>query len=125
MLLAGDHIYKMDYELMLRQHVEQRADVTVGCLEMPRSDSSGFGIMHVDGHGVIQSFLEKPIDPPPMPGICSLISRCHRDARAPSALTDQPLVDEVPVELPPAVPLAPALPKRLIQPMRCQHAPSL
>src|SRR5665647_2943663 len=56
-LLAGDHIYKMDYELMLRQHVEQRADVTIGCLEMPRSESSGFGIMHVDDHGVIQSFL--------------------------------------------------------------------
>jgi glucose-1-phosphate adenylyltransferase len=37
-LLAGDHIYKMDYELMLRQHVEQRADVTIGCLEMPRSN---------------------------------------------------------------------------------------
>ena len=67
-LLAGDHIYKMDYELMLQQHVEQRADVTVGCLEMPRSESSGFGIMDVDDQGVIQSFLEKPADPPPMPG---------------------------------------------------------
>ena len=67
-LLAGDHIYKMDYELMLRQHVEQRADVTVGCLEMPRAESSGFGIMHIDDDGVIQSFLEKPADPPPMPG---------------------------------------------------------
>jgi glucose-1-phosphate adenylyltransferase len=67
-LLAGDHIYKMDYELMLQQHVEQRADVTVGCLEMPRSESSGFGIMDVDDQGVIRSFLEKPADPPPMPG---------------------------------------------------------
>jgi glucose-1-phosphate adenylyltransferase len=67
-LLAGDHIYKMDYELMLQQHVEQRADVTVGCLEMPRSESSGFGIMQVDNQDVIQSFLEKPADPPPMPG---------------------------------------------------------
>ncbi len=67
-LLAGDHIYKMDYELMLRQHVEQRADVTIGCLEMPRSESSGFGIMHIDDDGVVQSFLEKPADPPPMPG---------------------------------------------------------
>src|SRR5205085_1747484 len=44
------------------------ADVTVGCLEMPRSESSGFGIMHVDANDVIQSFLEKPADPPPMPG---------------------------------------------------------
>ncbi|MDE2376565.1 glucose-1-phosphate adenylyltransferase [Bradyrhizobium sp.] len=67
-LLAGDHIYKMDYELMLKQHVESRADVTVGCLEMPRAESSGFGIMHVDENDVIQSFLEKPADPPPMPG---------------------------------------------------------
>src|ERR1700719_5100681 len=47
-LLAGDHIYKMDYELMLQQHVAQGADVTVGCLEMPRSESSGFGIIGVD-----------------------------------------------------------------------------
>ena len=67
-LLAGDHIYKMDYELMLQQHVEQGADVTVGCLEMPRSESSGFGIMDVDDQGLIRSFLEKPADPPPMPG---------------------------------------------------------
>ena len=51
-LLAGDHIYKMDYELMLRQHVEQGADVTVGCLEVPRSEATGFGVMHVDDSDV-------------------------------------------------------------------------
>ncbi|THD63216.1 MAG: glucose-1-phosphate adenylyltransferase [Bradyrhizobium sp.] len=67
-VLAGDHVYKMDYEFMLQQHVDQGADVTVGCLEMPRSESSGFGIMHVDDKDVIQSFLEKPADPPAMPG---------------------------------------------------------
>src|SRR6201990_2619916 len=67
-VLAGDHIYKMDYEFMLQQHVDQRADVTIGCLEMPRSESSGFGIMAVDDQDVIQSFLEKPADPPAMPG---------------------------------------------------------
>jgi glucose-1-phosphate adenylyltransferase len=67
-VLAGDHIYKMDYELMLQQHVDQKADVTVGCLEMPRAESSGFGIMHIDENDVIHSFLEKPRDPPPMPG---------------------------------------------------------
>lgn len=67
-VLAGDHIYKMDYEVMLRQHVDSGADVTVGCLEMPRAESSGFGIMHVDENGWIQEFLEKPKDPPPMPG---------------------------------------------------------
>jgi glucose-1-phosphate adenylyltransferase len=67
-VLAGDHIYKMDYELMLQQHVDQKADVTVGCLEMPRAESSGFGVMHIDEKDVILSFLEKPKDPPPMPG---------------------------------------------------------
>jgi glucose-1-phosphate adenylyltransferase len=67
-LLAGDHVYKMDYEIMLQQHVETGADVTVGCLEMPRAESSAFGIIHVDENDIIQSFLEKPADPPPMPG---------------------------------------------------------
>src|SRR3712207_7603682 len=42
-ILAGDHVYKMDYELMLRQHVDEGADVTVGCLEVPRMDATGFG----------------------------------------------------------------------------------
>jgi glucose-1-phosphate adenylyltransferase len=67
-VLAGDHVYKMDYEFMLQQHVQQRADVTIGCLEMPRAESSGFGIMDVDDQDVILSFLEKPADPPAMPG---------------------------------------------------------
>ena len=76
-LLAGDHIYKMDYELMLQQHVDQRADVTVGCLEVPRVEASGFGVMAVDEHNVIHSFLEKPEDPPALPGhpdksLCSM-----------------------------------------------------
>jgi glucose-1-phosphate adenylyltransferase len=67
-LLAGDHIYKMDYELMLKQHVESCADVTIGCLEMPRQESSGFGIMHIEEDGLVKDFIEKPADPPPMPG---------------------------------------------------------
>src|SRR3974390_1531016 len=50
-LLAGDHIYKMDYEQMLQQHVDPRADVTIGCLEVPRSKASHFGVMHVDKTG--------------------------------------------------------------------------
>jgi glucose-1-phosphate adenylyltransferase len=66
-VLAGDHVYKMDYELMLNQHVEQGADVTVGCLEVPRDEASSFGVMHVDDDNVIVSFLEKPADPPAMP----------------------------------------------------------
>jgi glucose-1-phosphate adenylyltransferase len=67
-VLAGDHVYKMDYEPMLQQHVEQGADVTVGCLEVPREAASGFGVMHVDATDRILSFLEKPADPPAMPG---------------------------------------------------------
>jgi glucose-1-phosphate adenylyltransferase len=67
-VLAGDHVYKMDYELMLSQHIEQGADVTVGCLEVPRGEASGFGVMHINDDNVIVSFLEKPPDPPAMPG---------------------------------------------------------
>ena len=66
-ILAGDHIYKMDYEVMLQQHVGQGADVTVGCIEVPRAEASGFGVMAVDAHDRIISFLEKPKDPPGMP----------------------------------------------------------
>lgn len=66
-ILAGDHIYRMDYERMLQQHVETRADVTVGCLEVPRMEATGFGVMHVDAEDRIISFLEKPADPPAMP----------------------------------------------------------
>ncbi|WP_157219111.1 glucose-1-phosphate adenylyltransferase [Flavisphingomonas formosensis] len=66
-ILAGDHVYKMDYELMLRQHVESGADVTVGCLEVARTEASGFGVMHVDAKDQIIAFIEKPADPPGMP----------------------------------------------------------
>lgn len=67
-VLAGDHIYKMDYELMLQQHVDSGADVTVGCLEIPRKDGTEFGIMNVGENDLIIDFVEKPADPPPMPG---------------------------------------------------------
>jgi len=66
-VLAGDHIYKMDYEIMLQQHVETGADVTLGCLEVPRMEATGFGVMHVDEHDTIRSFIEKPADPPGIP----------------------------------------------------------
>jgi glucose-1-phosphate adenylyltransferase len=66
-ILAGDHIYKMDYEMMLRQHVESAADVTVGCLTVPREEASAFGVMATDASGRITSFLEKPADPPGTP----------------------------------------------------------
>ncbi len=67
-VLAGDHIYKMDYELMLQQHVDSGADVTIGCLEVPRMEAVGFGVMHVDTEDRITAFLEKPKDPPGIPG---------------------------------------------------------
>ena len=66
-VLAGDHVYKMDYETMLHQHVQQGADVTVGCIEVPRTEATGFGVMHVDASDRILDFVEKPADPPPMP----------------------------------------------------------
>ncbi len=67
-VLAGDHVYKQDYEPMLQQHVEANAHVTVGCLEVPRMEAVGFGVMHIDENDRIISFLEKPKDPPAMPG---------------------------------------------------------
>ena len=67
-VLAGDHIYKMDYEVMLQQHVDTRADVTIGCLTVPRQEATAFGVMGVDPTLRITSFLEKPADPPGIPG---------------------------------------------------------
>ena len=67
-ILAGDHIYKMDYEIMLRQHAESGADVTIGCLTVPRAEASAFGVMDIDATGRVTAFLEKPKDPPGMPG---------------------------------------------------------
>jgi glucose-1-phosphate adenylyltransferase len=65
-ILAGDHIYKMDYERMLVQHVNTGADVTVACLEVPAAEASAFGVMDVDATGRIVSFVEKPAKPPEM-----------------------------------------------------------
>ncbi|MFY8195873.1 glucose-1-phosphate adenylyltransferase [Novosphingobium sp. B1] len=67
-ILAGDHIYKMDYELMLRQHVDSGADVTIGCLVVPRMEATGFGVMAVDKTDTITDFIEKPANPPGIPG---------------------------------------------------------
>ena len=102
-MLAGDHIYKMDYELMLQQHVNSGADVTVGCLEVPRMEATGFGVMAVDANDRIVSFVEKPKDPPGMPdkpdmalasmGIyvfetASLAEHLRRDAADPASSRD-------------------------------------
>ncbi len=66
-ILAGDHIYKMDYERMLVQHVNDGADVTIGCIEVPVAQAQGFGVMQVDASNRVVSFLEKPESPPELP----------------------------------------------------------
>ncbi|UYY59191.1 glucose-1-phosphate adenylyltransferase [Sphingomonas sp. S2-65] len=68
LVLAGDHVYKQDYGVMLEEHCETGASVTVGCVEVPRMEASAFGVMHVDENDRILHFLEKPADPPAMPG---------------------------------------------------------
>ncbi|MDM0044849.1 glucose-1-phosphate adenylyltransferase [Variovorax dokdonensis] len=67
-VLAGDHIYKMDYSIMLMDHVAHGRGCTVGCIEVPRMDATAFGVMAVDEQRTITEFLEKPADPPAMPG---------------------------------------------------------
>ncbi len=67
-VLAGDHIYKMDYEVMLQHHVDSGADVTVGCISVPLEEASAFGVMAIDEQGQITEFMEKPAKPPHMPG---------------------------------------------------------
>lgn len=67
-VLAGDHVYKMNYAVALRHHVDSGAPCTVGCIEVPTSEASDFGVMAVDTKNRITEFLEKPADPPSMPG---------------------------------------------------------
>ena len=68
LILAGDHVYKMDYGPMIAQHVESGADMTVGCIEVPLDHARAFGVMTVDEDGQVLEFLEKPENPEPMPG---------------------------------------------------------
>jgi glucose-1-phosphate adenylyltransferase len=67
LVLAGDHIYKMDYGPMIADHVENKADMTVGCLEVPLEMAKGFGVMSIDDTGQIVRFTEKPAQPEPTP----------------------------------------------------------
>src|SRR4029079_6951397 len=67
-VLAGDHIYKQDYARMLASHVESGAQCTVACIEVPRIEARAFGVMAVDRSNQILEFVEKPADPPAMPG---------------------------------------------------------
>jgi glucose-1-phosphate adenylyltransferase len=68
LILAGDHIYKMDYGQMIAYHVESGADMTVGCLEVETEVARAFGVMAVDETGRVTEFAEKPENPAPMPG---------------------------------------------------------
>ena len=77
LVLAGDHIYKMDYGAMLAHHVEKQADITVGCIEVGIETAKAYGVMGINEKGRIHSFSEKPENPEPMPGkddtaLCSM-----------------------------------------------------
>lgn len=66
-ILAGDHIYKMDYGKMIAAHVAKGADITVGCIPVPIADARAFGVMAIDDNSRIIEFAEKPKNPKPMP----------------------------------------------------------
>ena len=68
LILAGDHVYKMDYGPMIAHHVETGADMTVGCIEVPLQTAKAFGVISVDTDGRVTRFDEKPSEPTPMPG---------------------------------------------------------
>ena len=68
LILSGDHIYKMNYNRMIRAHIENKAAVTVGTAAVPLEQASAFGVMEVDKKGCIVSFEEKPDQPKPAPG---------------------------------------------------------
>jgi glucose-1-phosphate adenylyltransferase len=67
LILAGDHIYKMDYGHMIRSHIEREAILTVGCIPAPLREGLNFGVMQIDGEGRVHGFQEKPRDPTPSP----------------------------------------------------------
>ncbi|MZI92985.1 glucose-1-phosphate adenylyltransferase [Vibrio sp. CAIM 722] len=67
-VLSGDHIYRMDYEAMIEEHIATGANLTLACMDVPRSEASAFGIIAVDEQNIVRSFVEKPIDPPSIPG---------------------------------------------------------
>lgn len=68
LVLAGDHVYKMDYGVIMAAHIENEADVTVGCVDVALKDAHHFGLIQTDGDGRIIGFQEKPEDPKPKPG---------------------------------------------------------
>ncbi len=67
-ILSGDHIYRMDYDAMVRFHCENLADATIACMKVPLEEASEFGVMDVNSTGKIVDFVEKPANPPCVPG---------------------------------------------------------
>ena len=103
LVFGSDHVYKMDVRLMLEEHRERKADLTVATLPVPRAEARGFGCVDVDPGGRVLGFLEKPGDPPRLPGqpdrtLASmgnyifrtevLLEELHRNARAPETSHD-------------------------------------
>ncbi|WP_246163686.1 glucose-1-phosphate adenylyltransferase [Roseospira marina] len=68
LVLAGDHVYRQDYSKLMATHLRSGADVSVACIEVPREQATAFGVVDVDDHDTIIGFLEKPADPPCIPG---------------------------------------------------------
>lgn len=68
LILAGDHIYKMDYGQMLATHARSKADMTIACINVPLEDAKGFGVLAVDEHDRVIEFAEKPKNPKHIPG---------------------------------------------------------
>lgn len=100
LVLSGDHIYKMDYSLMMARHLETDADATLAAMPYPRNEASRFGIIDAGVDGTVSGFVEKPSDPPAMPGnpdhsyvnmgiylfkASTLFEFLRRDADAPTA----------------------------------------
>jgi glucose-1-phosphate adenylyltransferase len=96
LVLAGDHVYKMDYGLMLAEHVEREAQLSIACIDVPLEAASAFGVMRIEQDGRVSGFEEKPERPSPIPGepdralvsmgiyafdAASLYDRLRRDAR--------------------------------------------
>jgi glucose-1-phosphate adenylyltransferase len=103
LVLAGDHVYKMDYGVMIAAHVRREADVTVGCVNVPLKDAGQFGVIEVDEDGRVIGFQEKPKQPSPRPGrqdvtlasmgiylfsIDYLVGVLERDAQSPTSSHD-------------------------------------
>jgi len=103
LVLGGDHVYKMDYQRMLAEHVESGAELTLACIEVPLAQARSFGVVQVDADGWISGFAEKPPQPQPLPGrpdvalasmgnyvfdAETLYAALSRDAAAPASTRD-------------------------------------